>query len=421
MIRVVELFSGIGSQAKAIKNVCSKRKEKYKILNTCEWDIHAIVAYDYIHNGFHLNKNVLNMSRNELLAQLSRYNLSGDGKVPLSNKTLNTFNDDYLRRILSSIKNTHNLINIKDLKGEQLPADITILTYSFPCQDLSNVGALHGYNKGIDRNANTRSGLLWEVERILLERNDKGLDLPKFLLLENVTALEASRHRANFEEWQNRLTKLGYINIIYKLYAPDFGIPQNRRRLLMLSVYVGDDDKFKDKVLLYKENHNLENKEYLDSLNIKKKALADLLKLDYTNKVYFEEAILSQPNNTPSRKTIWNKNSIIYTEEGKLNKIVQTITTKQDRHPNSGNLYFDYENNKKAKYRFLTPRECFLLMGFDENDFNVLINNNFCSSHGSFFFSRDKMYKLAGNSIVVNMLEAIFNQVLDLIEIYKTK
>ena len=420
MIRVVELFSGIGSQAKAIRKVCSKRKEKYKVLNTCEWDIHAIVAYDYIHNGFHLNKDVLNMSRNELLEQLSQFNLSGDGKVPLSNRTLNTFSDDYLIKVLSSVKNTNNLINIKDLKGEQLPADITIMTYSFPCQDLSNVGALHGYNKGIDRNANTRSGLLWEVERLLLERNDKGLDLPKFLLLENVTTLEASRHKANFEEWQNRLTKLGYVNIVYKLYAPDFGIPQNRRRLLMLSVYVGSDDKFKEKVLLYKENHNLENKEYLDSLNIKEKTLADFLKLDYTNKVYFEEAILSQPNNTPSRNTIWNKNSIIYSEEGKLNKIVQTITTKQDRHPNSGNLYFDYENNKKAKYRFLTPRECFLLMGFDEKDFDVLINNNFYARRGSLFFSRDKLYKLAGNSIVVNMLEAIFNQVLDLIEISKS-
>ena len=96
-----------------------------------------------------------------------------------------------------------------------------------------------------------------------------------------------------------------------------------------------------------------------------------------------------------------------------MKNIVQTITTKQDRHPNSGNIYFN-PNNNKSNYRFLTPRECFVLMGFDEKDYEKIINNNFNSRKNSLFFSRDKMYKLAGNSIVVNMLEAIFEQAMDL-------
>ena len=53
-----------------------------------------------------------------------------------------------------------------------------------------------------------------------------------------------------------------------------------------------------------------------------------------------------------------------------IKDIVQTITTKQDRHPNSGNIYFNPKNDK-SRYRFLTPRECFLLMGFDEKDFDI--------------------------------------------------
>ena len=159
---------------------------------------------------------------------------------------------------------------------------------------------------------------------------------------------------------------------------------------------------------LLSRNHNL-----LETLNIKMQKLSKFLKLDYTNKTYLAEAVLSQPNDTESRKSIWEKNSKILLEDGTMKNIVQTITTKQDRHPNSGNIYFN-PNNNKSNYRFLTPRECFVLMGFDEKDYEKIINNNFNSRKNSLFFSRDKMYKLAGNSIVVNMLEAIFEQAMDL-------
>ena len=237
-------------------------------------------------------------------------------------------------------------------------------------------------------------------------------------MLENVTSLEAKRHVKNFEEWKKKLEELGYINCVNKLYAPDFGIPQNRRRLLMLSVYVGNDKEMKKIVTKYLKNHNLNDQEYIKSLNINKPKLANYLRLDYTNKELYDEALLSQPKNTKSRKTIWEKNSQIINSDGTMKKIVQTITTKQDRHPNSGNIYFN-PKNKSARYRFLTPRECFLLMGFDEKNFEVLKHNNFHSRKESMFFSRDKLYKLAGNSIVVNMLEAIFNQVLDIDDLIK--
>lgn len=417
MINVVELFSGIGSQAKAFERISNKRNLEVNFLNTCEWDVHAIVAYDYIHNNSKIHEDALKMNREELLDKLMKLSLSNDGKVPMKEKTLLNYSTDDLKIIYSSILKTHNLISVKDVKGEDIPNNVTVMTYSFPCQDLSNVGALHGYNKGIDRNAHTRSGLLWEVERILEERNNKNLDMPKFLLLENVTALEAKRHLKNFEEWKDKLESLGYINKINRLYAPDFGIPQNRKRLLMLSVYVGKDSKKKKIVNDYFKRHDLNDKDYIKSLNIVKKDLSSFLKLDYSNEIYLNEALISQPNNTKSRKTIWDKNSKIINENGSIKNIVQTITTKQDRHPNSGNIYFKTNNEKKANFRFLTPRECFLLMGFDEKDYDNIVNNNFTSRKDSLFFSKDKVYKLAGNSIVVNMLEAIFDQAMDLNEI----
>ena len=421
MINIVELFSGIGSQAKAFERLAKRRKLNISVLNTCEWDVHAIVAYDYIHNGPSLDNRVLELQRDELLNILNKLSLSNDGKVPMNPKTLEAYSTEVLRRIYSSILKTNNLISVKDVRGEDIPNDVTFMTYSFPCQDLSNVGALHGYKGGIDRDAHTRSGLLWEVERMLVERQSKNLDMPRFLLLENVTALEAKRHSKNFDEWKARLESLGYVNQVNRLSAQDFGIPQNRKRLLMLSVYVGDDENAKEVVRKYFEEHDLNNPQYIKSLNIKLQKLSKFLKLDYSNQNYLHEALLSQPNDTESRKVIWEKNSKILLENGTMKSIVQTITTKQDRHPNSGNLYFN-PNNGKSKYRFLTPRECFVLMGFDEKDYEVLVKNNFAARKNALFFSRDKMYKLAGNSIVVNMLEAIFDQAIDLCEIlYKNK
>ena len=413
MIKVVELFSGIGSQAKAFERLSKKRNIEIKILNTCEWDVHAIVAYDYIHNGPSLYDSVINMSRDELLQRMLGFSLSNDGKNPLKKATLKSFSTEMLKIVYSSILKTKNLISVKDVKGEDIPNDVTVMTYSFPCQDLSNVGALHGYNKGIDKEYHTRSNLLWEVERILIERKNKGLDLPKFLLLENVTALEAERHSKNFNEWKNQLSNLGYTNQVYRLYAPDFGIPQNRKRLLMLSVFLGGDLEKERVVKGYFDHHDLNNVDYVRSLNINHKHLESFLRLDYQNEDLYAEACLSQPNNTGSRQTIWHNNCQILTENNVLNPIVQTITTKQDRHPNSGNLYFDPPNDR-ARYRFLTPRECMLLMGFDERDYEVLKESNFESRKNSLFFSRDKIYKLAGNSIVVNILESIFDQVIDL-------
>ena len=91
--------------------------------------------------------------------------------------------------------------------------------------------------------------------------------------------------------------------------------------------------------------------------------------------------------------------------------LVPTITTKQDRHPNSGVIKYNNLKKGKCDFRYLTPRECFMLMGFDEADFQLLMDNNFlCNKNGN-FFSDSKLIKMAGNSIVVNVLEEIFKQI----------
>ena len=409
MIRIVELFSGIGSQAKAF----SRLGVEYEVVNTCEWDFHSILAYDRIHLNGELLPEYAEMEKNQLLNEIRKYTLSCNGKTPAPFTTFQSLSAEGLRAILSSIKNTGNFVNITDVKAEDLPENVDIMTYSFPCQDLSNVGAFHGYKQGIDRESGSRSGLLWEVERILWDRKDKKLSMPRFLLMENVSALTSKRHKSNFSDWQESLKKMGYINQVYCLNALDFGLPQNRLRLFMLSAYVDDDSDKKAIVEKYFINHDLGMEMYRQSLDIPNPKLIDYLRLDYSNPIYKQEAIECQSNDTPSRRKIWEGNAKLVDENGIIASHAGTLTTKQDRDPNSGNIYMVPEGNR-GNYRYLTPRECMLLMGFDEEDYNRLMSKNVELKKGTMAFTRDRIIRMAGNSIAVPVLQYVFQQVIDL-------
>ena len=156
-------------------------------------------------------------------------------------------------------------------------------------------------------------------------------------------------------------------------------------------------------------SHNLE-KEAHKQVN----PLADYLRVDYSNPVYKEEADLSNPNDTPSRRKIFLDNEVVFDGAKVLTKTINTLTTKQDRNPTSGLLLYPTHNRGKSRYRNFTPRECFLLMGFEEEDFDRLKKHNIMIRRGRCLYSREKMEKLAGNSIVVDVLEAIFEQIIEL-------
>ena len=136
--------------------------------------------------------------------------------------------------------------------------------------------------------------------------------------------------------------------------------------------------------------------------------LSDVLRLNYDDPVLRAEADESQPNDTVSRQKIYETNTHLIDENGTpVDVVVNTVTTKQDRNPNSGVI--DYHGRPGgACYRNLTPRECFMLMGFDEDDYESIIRNNVPMDSKAMLFTRDKLIKLAGNSIVVDVLEALF-------------
>lgn len=384
MLKVIEAFSGIGAQKQALE----KANIEHEIVNTIEWDINAIYAYDIMH---HINPIQSKLSKKEILLKLDKLTLSSDGKKPMTKRGLHNLSESKLQRLYAAIERNRNLCDITKVTGEMIPNDVDLLTYSFPCQDLSIGSAWHNKNNdGIKKGANTRSGLLWEVERILNECINLNSNLPKFLLMENVNSITSPKHNVNFEQWRKALEHMGYSNRIYRgLNSLNFGIPQSRSRTFMLSIRIA----------------NLQENDFAKLEEFQKEySLEDYLRLDN-----LEEAREATPNFTPSREKIKNDNREL-ANKGKIKaKFTNTISTKQDRNPNAGVII--YENDKM---RYLTPRETFLLMGFPEEKFEKLCKHN--KEIG--YFSNTHLYRMSGNSIVVDVLVKIFEEIERLKGIY---
>lgn len=168
-IRLIEFFSGIGSQAKSLQ-VLGVKFEHYK---TCEWAFNSYCAYNSIHIKDFTDYSA-DLTKEQLIKKVLGTSTNYD--EPLTEEQLNRKPIEWLKTAYNNIKATNNLINIMEVKGKDLEIVDTdkyeyILTYSFPCQDLSNAGKKAGMSVS-QKHGGTRSGLLWEVERILQECKD---------------------------------------------------------------------------------------------------------------------------------------------------------------------------------------------------------------------------------------------------------
>lgn len=361
-LRVFETFSGIGAQAKALKNA----KINHEIVATSDWFINAILAYDAIHCS---EEQIDVPSYEEQIEYLKKFTFSKDSVKPCTN--IEKLTKKEIEKLYIANKRTKNLGSIVDIHANVIP-DHDLLTYSFPCQDLSTGGKTQGMKKG----SGTRSGLLWEIERILSELNKENR-LPKFLLMENVKAILAPSNEEDFEMWKKFLNKLGYVNEVMVLSGVDFGVPQDRERCFMISTLNGKNKVFDN----------------LKTNRLKKKDIFKFLKIDYSNELYKKEADEAQLPRTESRERMWNINKRSLDEITYFN----TITCNMDRQNNAGML--PYNGPKGESYRLLTSREAFMMMGFDEEDYEKVKELG---------LSYRKINKLIGNSIIVNILEAIF-------------
>ena len=419
LLKVFEAFAGYGSQRMALRNLGIE----HEVVAISEFDKYADASYQAIHGE------------------------------------------------------TWNMGDITKIDVDDVP-DHDLFTYSFPCQDIS----VAGKGKGFSKDSGTRSGLLWESERIIKAKK------PKYLLMENVKNLISEKFMPGFVEWILALEELGYSNYYEVLNAKDFGIPQNRERVFMVSI-LGEHDPyvFPKPIKLEKRlkdvlEDEVDERYYLDDERAQQ-LIATMTDVKDTNGVIEPERILGifdKENSTHQSGSVYNKDKIAptldtmqggwrqpsiidgpktiegipiknNTDQGYLiakegdgvdlayptsntrrgreqESMPQTLTTDDskgvveqiDKNNVKGTLYanasesfqrgihplsrtlkastHDVSVTDGYRIRRLTPLECFRLMGVTGEDFYKAQAVN----------SNSQLYKQAGNSIVVSVLEAIF-------------
>ena len=265
-----------------------------------------------------------------------------------------------------------NLGDVSKLDEKSFPA-CDLLTYSFPCQDISISGVQRGIKKG------TRSGLLFEVER-LVEYNK-----PKYLLMENVKNLVSKNHMPAFSEYIDKLKSLGYGNSWIILNGADFGCPQNRERVFMFSV-LGETTENVNKIMSGVHKYT-------------KKRVAMRTFIENVN----EKSLFITPPyevNTPkvasTCKLVARRTDLKYDQARRiygLDGCSPCLTTS-----GSPQIMLD-----DKRVRTLTAREGYRFMGIKDSDIDNLLTTS---------LSTKQHVALAGNSICVPVMEAIFNQFL---------
>lgn len=301
---------------------------------------------------------------------------------------------------------SYNAINKTNFEPQDITKwdkdiEVDLIMSGSPCQDFS----LAGLGKGGDKGSGTRSSLMYENIRIIEKLK------PKYVIWENVKNLLSKKHIHNFNAYLEAMEELGYYSYYQVLNAKDYGIPQNRERVFTVSIRKDinklftfppkQEFKLKLKDLLEDE---VDEKYYLSGEQIARIVdIEGLVSTVIENHGTVTAILEGDTNRTICLNSKSGRNGIdglqpsrkdrIYSSDG----IACTIATNDFYNPNYlVSLILPY------KIRKLTPKECWRLMGFNDEDFEKAAKVN----------SNAQLYKQAGNSIVVNVLMAIFNNLL---------
>lgn len=382
-MRVLSLFSGIGAFEKAL----TRQNIEYELVNYCEIDKYASKAYSLIHN----------------------------------------------------VSEKLNLGDITKINEKEL-LDFDLMTWGFPCTDISIAGEQQGF---INKDGNkTRSGLYYDGLRILKEKKSK------ISIIENVKNLTGKKFKKQFEQILKDLENAGYNNYWKILNAKDYGIPQNRERVYIISIRKDIDNgkfefpkgfdngvKLKD---LLEENVDEKyyiNQKYVDELieKLKNKEISNTIRSGGRGSidrhswdlvcVPYKQGILINKGNIKIKKN--DVCSCIDANYGKGldnhaartgimqigmldikgNEQVRRVYSPNGISPTLNTMQGGNRQPKiliQYRIRKLTPLECWRLMGFKDKDFYICKNNK---------ISDFQLYKMAGNSIVVDVLEEIFKRI----------
>lgn len=346
MLKILELFGGIGACSKALEKI----GVEYEIVDYVEIDKYAVASFNAIHDTNYQPQDIC------------------------------TWNKDI---------------------------QVDLIMHGSPCQDFS----LAGRQAGGDKDSGTRSSLMYETIRIVEKLK------PKYVIWENVKNLISKKHIHNFNAYIETLNELGYKSYYKVLNAKDYGIPQNRERVFTISIRNDIDKEF---IFPDKKELNIKLKDLLEESVDEKYYLTETEKITYSRDFGSKgkEIDIDKPvptltasmgtgggnvpiikikNNTKKGYLEASPGDGVYTitpnKRGTVSKdSIHTLTTRQDY----GVVLED------LRIRKLTPKECWRLTGFEDKDFEKASKVN----------SNTQLYKQAGNSIVVNVLEAILKNLI---------
>lgn len=319
MIRVLELFAGIGACSKALERLGIE----HEIVDAVEIDKYTIKSFNAVH---------------------------GTNFEP------------------------------QDITKWDKDIEVDLIMHGSPCQDFSIAGKQAGGDKG----SGTRSSLMYETLRIAEKLK------PKYVIWENVKNLLSKKHIYNWECYCNRMNELGYNNWCKVMNAKDYGVPQNRERVFTVSIR---KDVF-DKEFKFPAKRPLN------------KRLKDVLEDEVDEKYYIKDANSLALGAYATIKTANKQGYDIATDGDGVDLAYPDSKTRRGRVGHGVAKTLPTSDSQGVldgiRIRKLTPKECWRLMGFDDADFKKAEKVN----------SNTQLYKQAGNSIVVNVLEEILKELL---------
>lgn len=348
-IRLIEMFSGYGSQAMALRNI-GANFEKYRVFDNNK---NVIASYNAIHNTSFEPKDICDVNGKDL-------------------------------GIVDKDKYTY------------------ICVYSFPCTSISIAGRMDGMVEGSD----TSSSLIWEVKRILNELNIDN-DLPQVLVMENVPTIHNADNTPHFRKWLTFLDNLGYSTYVQDLNSYDYGVAQSRERTVAVSILGLYNYKFPTTMKLYKRAEDyfedLDKKQaikYIEKSDKSYKLLTELKGIDHIGEYTKEILILggigvNDRQNRDSMRVLSGK-GVMYCLKSHTDK-EQPLVVKPYRGNESSIKKYLYNGYGVFK---LTERECGRLMGVRDSDIDKMASVN----------KKTQLYAQFGNSIVVTVLMAVFSQ-----------
>ena len=353
MLRVLELFAGIGACSKALDNLGIG----HDIVDAVEIDKYAIAAFNAIH---------------------------GTNFEP------------------------------QDITKWDKDIECDLIMHGSPCQDFS----IAGKQAGGDEGSGTRSSLMYETLRIVEKLK------PKYVIWENVKNLLSKKHVHNWNAYAEYMEELGYTNYCRVLNAKDYGVPQNRERVFTVSILGDGEFKFPSRRPLTKRlkdvlEDNVDEKYYLteDKLNIiykweqRQKDNGRGFRFEIKNGGSIGRAVTTSGDRPSSTnyvaiKTANTKGYDLATDGDGVDLGYPDSKTRRGRVGHGVSKTLPTSDSQGVldgfRIRKLTPRECYRLMGFDDASFD----------RASKVISNTQLYKTAGNSIVVPVLEAILKELL---------